>query len=251
MYPETKKQRRCDLLTTIGLFLLLVFTCRLWPLLLLMMLGIFAYAIWALVENERQRTVPPPPPLLALPAPVSEQDLINNAFGLLQRRITEELTHDFPHAKWVWGKAGARLSFATGEDLLILLADAEGRRSATVRTNALQFSQLLYHAYQPQPVDPMQDPHTQSDSTAEDEEDDSDSSSVDFGLLAFEWVDANLKELNGYANEAVAKGQQEFLLSADNLPHGDSWVIICKELVRNGFLGATAMADGIRVQIKT
>ena len=57
MSPEKKKQRRCDLLTTIALFLGLVFTCRLWPLLLLMMLGVFTYAIWALVENERQRAV--------------------------------------------------------------------------------------------------------------------------------------------------------------------------------------------------
>ena len=30
MSPEKKKQRRCDLLTTIALFLGLVFTCRLW-----------------------------------------------------------------------------------------------------------------------------------------------------------------------------------------------------------------------------
>lgn len=104
MSPEKKKQRRCDLLTTIALFLGLVFTCRLWPLLLLMMLGVFTYAIWALVENERQRAVPSPPPLLALPAPISEQELISNAFGLLQRRITEELTRDFPRAKWVWGQ---------------------------------------------------------------------------------------------------------------------------------------------------
>ena len=63
MSPEKKKQRRCDLLTTMALFLGLVFTCRLWPLLLLMMLGVFTYAIWALVENERQRAVPSPPPL--------------------------------------------------------------------------------------------------------------------------------------------------------------------------------------------
>lgn len=130
MSPEKKKQRRCDLLTTIALFLGLVFTCRLWPLLLLMMLGVFTYAIWALVENERQRAVPPPPPLLDLPAPISEQELISNAFGLLQRRITEELTRDFPRAKWVWGQTGARLCFAAGDDLVILLADAEGRRSA-------------------------------------------------------------------------------------------------------------------------
>ena len=175
--------------------------------------------------------------------------MISNAFGLLQRRITEELTRDFPRAKWVWGQTGARLCFAAGDDLVILLADAEGRRSATVRTNELQFSQLLYHPYQPQPTDPEPDTHTED--PAPEEGDDDDSGSVDFGLLAFEWVDANLQQLNGIANEAVAKGQYEFLLQADELPHGDSWAIICKELVRNGFRTAEAMAEGIRVQIKS
>jgi len=34
---------------------------------------------------------------------------------------------------------------------------------------------------------------------------------------SFEWVDANLQQLNGIANEAVAKGQYEFLLQADEL----------------------------------
>ena len=249
MSPEKKKQRRSDLLTVVGLFLALVFICRLWPLLLLMMLGVFAYAIWALVENERQYVVASPPPLLALPAPLSEQQLISDAFGLLQRRITEELRHDFPNAKWVWGQSGAKLGFAAGEDLTILLADAEGRRSATVRTSELRFSQLLYHAYQPQQTPQEQDSDTPDDDP--DDEDDNDSESVDFGLLAFEWVDANLQRLNGIANETVAKGQRDFLLPADELPHGDSWVIICKELVRNGFRTADAMAEGIRVQIKS
>lgn len=98
-------------------------------------------------------------------------------------------------------------------------------------------------------TDPEPDTHTED--PAPEEGDDDDSGSVDFGLLAFEWVDANLQQLNGIANEAVAKGQYEFLLQADELPHGDSWAIICKELVRNGFRTAEAMAEGIRVQIKS
>lgn len=209
----------------------------------------FTYAIWALVENERQRAVPSPPPLLALPAPISEQELISNAFGLLQRRITEELTRDFPRAKWVWGQTGARLCFAAGDDLVILLADAEGQRSATVRTNELQFSQLLYHPYQPRLLIrnltlTQRIPLRRKGMTTIP-------APLNFGLLAFEWVDANLQQLNGIANEAVAKGQYEFLLQADELPHGDSWAIICKELVRNGFRTAEAMAEGIRVQIKS
>lgn len=44
MTREQKKQKRNEVLTIMGLMALLVFTTRLWPILLLMMIGVFAYA---------------------------------------------------------------------------------------------------------------------------------------------------------------------------------------------------------------
>jgi hypothetical protein len=73
---------------------------------------------------------------------------------------------------------------------------------------------------------------------------------VDYGLLSFEWVEANMQHLNELSNETVAVGLDEFCISAEELPHGDSWPTVCAELVRNGFEAAEPMADGIHVKIK-
>ena len=73
---------------------------------------------------------------------------------------------------------------------------------------------------------------------------------VDYGLLAFEWVEANLQALNAQCNEVIGQGKDSFRIPASQLPHGDSWPLICKELLRNGFAFAEPLADGIQVQIK-
>ena len=44
--------------------------------------------------------------------------------------------------------------------------------------------------------------------------------------------------------------KDSFRIPASQLPHGDSWPPICKELLRNGFFAAEPLADGIQVQIK-
>lgn len=62
MTREQKKQKRNEVLTIMGLMALLVFTTRLWPILLLMMIGVFAYALWLLFHLEKQPE--PPSPLL-------------------------------------------------------------------------------------------------------------------------------------------------------------------------------------------
>lgn len=73
---------------------------------------------------------------------------------------------------------------------------------------------------------------------------------VDYGLLAFEWSQANVQRLYAQNNEAIANGQTQFHISAEELPHGDSWPSICTELIRNGFADAQPVADGIRITIK-
>ena len=204
MTREQKKQKRNEVLTIMGLMALLVFTTRLWPILLLMMIGVFAYALWLLFHLEKQPE-PPSPLLLGLPAPVSEETVLADAFSLLQRRITEQIVARYPDAKWIWAAADAR---------------------------------------EPPPV---------PEAELESEEDDAPKprqETVDYGLLAFEWVDANLQNLNAQCNEVIAQGKDTFRIFASQLPHGDSWPLICKELLRNGFASAEPLADGIQVQIK-
>ena len=259
MTREQKKQKRNEVLTIMGLMALLVFTTRLWPILLLMMIGVFAYALWLVLPLGKQpreplparfhrenQPEPPSPLLLGLPAPVSEETVLADAFSLLQRRITEQIVARYPDAKWIWAAADARERFEKGGELIILLNRAGGYRMARVLVNHLQFCGLDYTAAE-------QTPPPVPEAELESEEDDAPKprqETVDYGLLAFEWVDANLQNLNAQCNEVIAQGKDTFRIFASQLPHGDSWPLICKELLRNGFASAEPLADGIQVQIK-
>ena len=137
--------------------------------------------------------------------------------------------------------------FSEGRPLTILLNGAGGYRKAAVQVKDLQLVGLVYESVQGSDV-----PETESESgEPEDGEHSQQPEPVDYGLLAFEWVEANLQRLNSQSNEAVACGQSGFRIPAEELPHGDSWPAVCTELVRNGFASAAPLADGIQVEIKT
>lgn len=220
---------------------LLVLILRLWPILLLMIIGLFAYALW-LLTHLNKKPEEPVPPLLGLPAPATEQTVIHTAFLVLQRRVTEQITSRYPNARWTWCGSSAQSRFAANEPLMIMLNGAGGYRMAMVQTYNLQFQSLIYQA-RPQPESCTPDD--------DGEEEPPDEASIDYGLLAFEWVEANLQRLNAQETEAAGKNQSVFYLPAEELPHGDSWPLVCAELVRNGFAGAEVRAGGIQVQINT
>lgn len=244
MCPEKKKQLSCDILSLILALAALLMITKLWPILLLVILGLFGYALWMLVRIEKRPMAVPPPPLLALPAPVSEQEVLTKAFGLLQRRVTEQVTAIYPEAKWVWSAPGARELFATGGPLTILLNRAGGFQKAVVQVSNLQLFSLIYLPQESQP--PMgAEVDVEPEATPEDTPDEE----VDYGLLAFEWVEANLQRLNAQCNEVIARADAGFRIPAEELPHGRSWPAVCEELIRSGFTTAQAMANGIQVQI--
>ncbi len=243
MKPNKNKHLLNDIFMVIMLFAALLTIIRLWPLLLLLLTGLIAYALWLLFHVSRQPSESEPIPLPMLPAPVTEQSMLTAAFGLLQRRISEEVNAKHPNARWVWSMPDAFNRFAAGQDLIILLNGTGGYRKATVQIKDLQFVGLLYHIIptsDPQGEQPQNGP---SDPPVE-------SDSVDYGLLSFEWVEANMQRLNALSNETVAAGQDEFRIPAEDLPHGDSWPMLCAELIRNGFAAAEPMADGIYIKIK-
>ena len=172
--------------------------------------------------------------------------MLTTAFALMQRRITEQVTARYPNAKWVWDVADARSRFAQGEPLSIMLGHAGGYQRAVVQVSNLQFASLSYISA----GRPDRTSTEEEEETTETQEPASEQESVDYGLLAFEWVEANLQELNTRCNEVIAQGRDGFRILAAQLPHGDSWQSICQELLRNGFVSAEPLADGIQVQIK-
>lgn len=247
MNPEKKKHMINDIFVLIAMIGALVFIVRLWPILLLLLIGLIAYALWMLFHVQRQPVKSDPVPMLMLPPPTSEQSVLTAAFGLLQRRITEQVVLKYPDARWIWSVSDAFEQFSAGRPLAILLNGAGGYRKAAVQVKDLQLVGLVYEGV------PGADASAAGHSDGEPEENERppQTEEVDYGLLAFEWVEANLQRLNNQNNEAVASGQSGFRIPAEELPHGDSWPAVCAELVRNGFASAAPLADGIQVEIKT
>ena len=73
MRPNQKKHLLNDIIIVIMLLAALLTIIRLWPLLLLLLIGLIAYALWVLFQTARQPAKDKPEPLLMLPAPVSER----------------------------------------------------------------------------------------------------------------------------------------------------------------------------------
>lgn len=247
MTPEKKKHLLSDVLTVIMFIAALLAIIRLWPILLLLLIGLIAYALWMLFHVAKQPVKTESAPSPMLPEPVSEQSMLTTAFGLLQRRITEQVVARFPNARWVWSTPDAFSQFAAGRPLIIMLNGAGGYRKAVVQVSNLQFAGLIYGTTPNSTSNteqPGDDPSGREDPSPEPGE-------VDYGLIAFEWTEANLQRLNTLSNEAVAAGEDGFRIPAEELPHGDSWPALCTELVRNGFSAAEPLANGIQVKIKT
>lgn len=179
MKCKRKMQKRRDVLTVIGMMILLAFILRMWPILLLMLIGVFFYALWMLFQMDAAPQQPVQAPLLALPPPASEESVLNTAFSVLQRRITEQVLLRYPNARWVWGVADARERFVHGGELSILLNRAGGYRRAVVQVNNLQFCGLQYPTAE-QPQQPASEPETEPSEEPEQEPE-----TVDYGLLAF------------------------------------------------------------------
>lgn len=220
---------------------------KIWPVSLALFLAVLVHGVRKLMLWRKQRHAfrpeqsQTPPEPVRQPAPVMERDLVAIAFGLLQRRITERITAEYPGARWIWERPGARKRFAAGDPLTIQLSRAGGYQSAIVLVHDLQFRGLSYLPAVPDPEEKPEEPPEEEETGPE---------SVDYGLLAFEWVEANLQRLNRQAAGAKAKLHIGFRIPAEELPHGDSWPDVCKALLQNGFDVAEPVADGILVRFK-
>lgn len=102
-------QRRLvyDTLILLGVFTVILFMCRLWPLILLCILGLFAAMIRLLFLSRKETVIIQSVPQEPAKAE-TEKDLQQLAFELAIRRITERVTDDFPQARWVWKSQHAK-----------------------------------------------------------------------------------------------------------------------------------------------
>lgn len=129
----------------LGLLALLTFICRLWPILLLIILGIFVAAIRLLFLSGNRVDPVEPQPLLPAPIPApTESDLRKLAQSLITSRITTLVLNEYPNARWIWEAPNAFELIELGEEVYILLNRAGGYRKAKVIIQNLQVIGLQY-----------------------------------------------------------------------------------------------------------
>ena len=240
---EEKGQLVHDGLLLLGTLALLTFICRLWPILLLMILGIFIAVLRLLYESLKpKKTVTPLPILLSEPArEPSEKDMLALAYSVILRRITELVLKTYPDAKWVWESANAQKQIENGEEVYIVLNRAGGYRRARVVLHNLQVMDLEYDLMNKQ--ENMKQPEKNDAFVLEEP------AVENYELLAFEWVEAHIFGLNARCNETIGEGKEELVLPSEELPERESWQDICQELMRVGLADAQCIPEGIKINL--
>ena len=268
---DYKRHLAHDALMILIALAIFLFICRLWPILLLVILGIFIAALrLAFLASTK---VDPIEPIVPLPVPAprrpTERDVQELAFGLIQERVTELVKEQYPQARWVWKSAQAKSRILAGEEVSILLNRAGGYREAIVQIRNLQVTELRYlqAAIEEKPV--LEIPVSDDEDTpvradmpeyekTEDwkpaaevtEESEPEQTSLpNYEFLAFEWVEAHAVELNERCNECIAQGLKVCRISAGELPESESWQAICHELRHNGIADCVPTDVGIEINL--
>ena len=256
---DKEKQRHYayEALHILLLLALLLFITRLWPILLLVILGIFIAALRLLFLSSQK--VEPAPPVLALPEPQepqihTEQDMQSIAYQMIQCRISQILEAKYPDVRWIWENPRAKEDIMAGNKVYVILNRAGGYRRGLVVIRNLHVFDVIFDAV-PEDTPPANDPPPSeppkpTDPKPTEEEDEEEDIPEDFGLIAFQWVEAHVMDLNEQVNEAIGRKETSFLIHAEDLPVKESWPDICKELARNDLSGATCHENGIQIEFE-
>lgn len=236
-----------EALIILGVLVLLTFICRLWPILLLIILGIFIAALRLLfLSVKKPEEVPQPEPVKEAEREPTEKDLLDMAYSLILGRITELVTDEYPDARWIWAQPNAKRMIQNDEDVFILLNHAGGYARAKVCIHNLRATGL---EYQSASADNEKKSESDSNPETETESEETEPKPENYGLIAFQWVDANILELNNRCNEEIGQGNDVLILHANELPVQESWKDICVELKRVGIDDAECIDFGIKINL--
>lgn len=194
---DRKRQIAYEVLMILVSLALLTFICRLWPILLLIILGIFVAAIRLLFLSGNRVDQVEPQPLLPAPIPApTESDLRKLAHSLITSRITTLVLNEYPNARWIWEAPNAFELIELGEEVYILLNRAGGYRKAKVIIQNLQVIGLQYQEISKKPDESEE--RTEAPATEQPKE--------NYELIAFEWAESHIFELNARCNDAIGQG---------------------------------------------
>jgi len=223
---------------------LLSFVCRLWPIIILAMAGLIAAAIRLLFLKAKKDEPIAEPARQETPKVPELKDVYDLAYTLILKRITELVSSEYESAKWVWETQNAKKKIENGEEVYILLNGAGGYRRAKVCITALRVVGL---AYQVQPeAEPAEQTEQEESGEPIETESEKEQQQINYELIAYEWVDAHIMELNTRLNEVIGEKQEYLWLTPEELPVKESWEKVCEELNRAELSDVECADDGIR-----
>ena len=252
---DYQRGRTYEAIILMGLMCLLTYVSRLWPLLLLTILGLIAAVIRLLVLSRVKAR--PDTPVLELSegrVSLSQADQQNIQFRSIQSSVSQILGAQFPDVRWIWENPRAKEDFFAGSELFVLMNRAGGYRRARVVIQNLQVTDVIIE---------KNEQSCRKETSAESQKDDEklceeeethevleeEDIPEDFGLIAFQWVESHILLLNDRCNNAIGSGADHILLPASELPGQESWEEICKELARNDLPDTEISEDGIEIKI--
>lgn len=243
------KERNCriayEALMILAAIALLSFICRLWPIIILALVGTIIAALRLLFLKSKTEIVVEQEKMEEATKVPEIQDVYDLAFALTQGQITKEVLSRYTGAKWVWETQKPKQKIENGEEVYVLLNGSGGYRRAKVCITALRVTGLEFQT-SPKDETPKEDEQSEGTEDAETEE----MPQVNYELIAYEWVDAHIMELNARCNEAIGKNQEALHLMPEELPVKESWANVCAELVRAELSDVELQDDGIRIYFK-
>ncbi len=227
-----------NLFIVLGIIAFIALFLGLWPITLLIIIGIITTKLVSLRKKEEPDESEPIP---EKPAPQpTEQDVKDLAYRVTLRRVTEMVRGTYPDARWIWESPNIRQLLESGGEVFILLNRAGGFRRAKVNISGFNVIGIEYESAPQRSDDKSEFDNEQSDTEPQTE---------NYGLIAFEWVEANIISLNERCNEAIGDGITELLIKADELPVPESWQDICRELERADICEVKCVSEGIKINL--
>ncbi len=243
---QRKQSHVCDALEILVALVLLVFINRLWPILLLVILGVFVAALRLAFLPCREDEAESRPREQRRKA---EQSGPDQRYAAMVQQIDRLVQNDYSGARWVWESPRAREHIEAGENVYILLDHAGGFRKAEVQIRDMCALSLKYETEES--VREGQGNTSQPNFAEENESAQPEVEPIqeDYSLLAFEWVESNIIDCNRRCNDAIGHGVADVMLTAEELPGKESWEDICEQLKREGLRDVETTPSGIRIHL--
>lgn len=234
---DKKIQRVAKCLSAFGVIALLSLAFRLWPVFILAVClsavagARYVYLTKKETAEQADETVRAPKEKPVTPKKENLQDFVTDSINKL-------MASEYPEEDWIWEYPDPVSRIGKREDVCIILFGSNGFRKAKVvfsgySATALEFPEETVD----EPTESDLSSQTQSTSTVV----------ADYGLIAFEWTDAHITELNGRCNDAIGRGEKELVIESVELPVRESWDALCEELLRIGVKSAECRENGIAI----